>query len=962
MSLSSPASERPRHGPVTCHEGAASGPLRVEAGSPWVLLLLVFLAAALPAPRHAAAQGMDCMLCHGQALTKKTADGETVSLKVEKAAFEGSVHGSLPCTACHQDLAGAGMPHKSPTDPVNCGQCHGQVAKVYQHSLHGEALAAGDPTAPTCADCHGRHDILPVDNGASRIAVMNIPALCGDCHREGAPVSRTHDIPQDHILANYSMSIHGEGLLRQGLKVTAVCTSCHTAHNVRSHTDPESSIHADNISATCTQCHSRIEAVHRKVIAGRLWQEEPHRIPACVDCHAPHKIRRVLYPAGAANADCLRCHADPTLAKQRDGKAVSLYVDIEGYNSGVHAHVACARCHTGVDPSHDERACAPIDAAVDCAVCHAEQVGRYEASIHGTLHARGDPDAPACTTCHEKHHTLSARDPQAPTFARNQHDLCGQCHRQGEPAARRAPGEPRDVVRLYVDSIHGKGLVESGLLVAATCADCHGAHDERPAGDPASKVHDANIDHTCGACHDGIEQTLMTSIHWPGNSGAPADAVPTCEDCHASHTITRTDVPGFRTRMMNQCGHCHEKEAKTFFDTFHGKVSLLGAEAVAQCSDCHGAHNLLPPHDPASTLSRDNVVATCGECHPGSHRQFAGYLTHATHHDPEQYPWLFWTFWGMTALLLGTLSIALLHALFWLARLWLDRDQWRAYKQRARDCRDTKMYQRFDRLQRIQHMVLLLSFFALALTGMALKFSYMEWAQGVSHFLGGFEAMGVLHRLGAIALFAIFLFHLWDVHRRKRASGKSWWQLVTGPDSILFNGRDLPELKANLKWFLGLGPQPAYGRFTYWEKFDYFAVFWGVLVIGSTGLVLWFPELFTRVLPGWSINVATIIHSDEALLAVGFIFTIHFFNGHFRPDKFPMDPVIFTGRTSMEELRRERPEEYELLVARGELDGRLRDPCPDGWERAARYFGLTALAVGLIIIVLIVYTMLFGYR
>ena len=108
--------------------------------------------------------------------------------------------------------------------------------------------------------------------------------------------------------------------------------------------------------------------------------------------------------------------------------------------------------------------------------------------------------------------------------------------------------------------------------------------------------------------------------------------------------------------------------------------------------------------------------------------------------------------------------------------------------------------------------------------------------------------------------------------------------------------RDVREFSATMTWFFGRGPRPRYGRWTYWEKFDYFAVFWGVMIIGSSGLLLWFPEFFTHVLPGWTINVATIIHSEEALLAAGFIFTIHFFNGHLRPEKFPMDPVVFTGR------------------------------------------------------------------
>jgi cytochrome b subunit of formate dehydrogenase len=438
--------------------------------------------------------------------------------------------------------------------------------------------------------------------------------------------------------------------------------------------------------------------------------------------------------------------------------------------------------------------------------------------------------------------------------------------------------------------------------------------------------------------------------------------LPSCEDCHSSHTIARTDRSDFRFAMMDQCGNCHEQQAETFFETFHGKVSQLGSAGAAKCSDCHGTHGILPSSDPASTLGRDNIVATCGRCHEGSHRRFAGYLTHATHHEREKYPWLFWSFWGMTALLVGTLTFALLHTLAWLTRLYLSRDEWRTHKERAKAKSDTKLFRRFNHLQRGMHLAMLLSFFTLALTGMIIKFSYMGWAQGIAWALGGFETTGALHRFGAVVLFTVFSIHLWDVFKRKRRDRKTLLQVITGPDSIVFNKRDLTDVVQSIRWFFGLGQRPRYGRYTYWEKFDYFAVFWGVLVIGSTGLMLWLPELFTRILPGWSVNVATIIHSDEALLAVAFIFTIHFFNTHFRPDKFPIDPVIFTGRVTLDELKYDKPDEYARLVANGELEKHLVGPHPRLGERAARIFGFAALTVGLILIALIIYTMLFGYR
>lgn len=271
-------------------------------------------------------------------------------------------------------------------------------------------------------------------------------------------------------------------------------------------------------------------------------------------------------------------------------------------------------------------------------------------------------------------------------------------------------------------------------------------------------------------------------------------------------------------------------------------------------------------------------------------------------------------------------------------------------------------YQRFTRLNRALHIVMIVSFLSLALTGLTLKFSYTGWARVLSRLLGGFETAGYIHRVGAVLMIGAFLTHLFDLYRRKRREYGSWRALLFGPNTMLFTKRDLQEFVGSLKWFLGMGPRPRYGRWTYWEKFDYFAVFWGIAVIGSTGLMLWFPVLFTQVVPGWFLNVATIIHSDEALLATGFIFTVHFFNTHLRPEKFPMDIVIFTGRMPLEEFRRDKPGEYEALVKSGELDRHLVEAYPTIVIRAVRAFAWTALTLGILIVIWIIYAMVFAYR
>jgi len=260
---------------------------------------------------------------------------------------------------------------------------------------------------------------------------------------------------------------------------------------------------------------------------------------------------------------------------------------------------------------------------------------------------------------------------------------------------------------------------------------------------------------------------------------------------------------------------------------------------------------------------------------------------------------------------------------------------------------------RFDRYHRLLHGFLMLSFLGLAATGLPLLFSETRWAAVLARVLGGFVVAGLLHRFFALVLVTVFALHLGRLLRRlfvQKDYGILW-----GPASMVPQPRDVLEMIQHFRWFFGLGARPRFDHFTYWEKFDYWAVFWGMGIIGGSGFLLWFPELFSRVLPGWMFNVAMLVHGEEALLAVGFIFTIHFFNGHLRPDKFPMDPVIFTGRVSMAEFAEERPEEHERLVRTGRLDAHLTTPPSPELERVGRLVGTLAVSVGLTLVVLILY-------
>ena len=643
----------------------------------WLLLsvFIFFISTTWAAKKPANA---DCLTCHDdKALTAKRGS-RTVSLYVDGKKFASSIHGSLSCTSCHADLEGKDLPHDTPLAKVTCGTCHSTEAEQHAKSLHGKASTRGDALAPRCVNCHGNHDILPAKDRRSPVAPLNVPLLCGKCHREGTPVQTQRPIEAHNILENYSESIHGEGLLKKGLTVAPNCASCHTPHSILPHTDPNSSIARKNIAATCTKCHAQIEQVHRKTIRGELWEKEANVLPACVDCHQPHKVRKVFYTQGMADADCLRCHSDERL-KASDGR--NLQVHASELAGSRHAKVACSQCHSEVNASR-VRPCETISKEVDCSSCHSELAQQFQKSRHGQLLAAKDVNAPTCKECHGTHGTLGRLNPASATFATNVPRLCARCHREGEKAAVRYTGRQHEIIQHYTESIHGKGLLKSGLTVTATCTNCHTAHGVLPRSDPDSTVNPKNVPATCGRCHHGIQEQFVQSIH-SVNVTKTGQELPVCSDCHSAHSIRRADEDGFKLDIMNKCGRCHAEIAKTYFDTYHGKVSRLGYTKTAKCYDCHGAHDIQKVADPRSHLSRANVVATCRKCHSDATRRFAGYLTHATHHDPKKYPFLFWAFWGMTTLLVGTFVVGGLHTLLWLPRALEMRRELREEEARA---------------------------------------------------------------------------------------------------------------------------------------------------------------------------------------------------------------------------------------------------------------------------------------
>ena len=674
------------------------------------------------------------------------------------------------------------------------------------------------------------------------------------------------------------------------------------------------------------------------------------------------------------NSGCLECHGDKSLSKTNAaGKEVSLFVDAAKFAGTVHQTNTCAACHADITDKHPDDGVAAKPPA--CASCHGAEAKEYASSIHGMSHAMGASGAANCKDCHGSHRILPAKHADSPVFKLNLPNTCATCHTNAGLTKEYQMKLPEAAAQ-YMDSIHGRALLKMGLIVAPSCNDCHGVHNIKRAVDRDSPINAVNVAKTCGKCHVRIEETYNQSVH--GQLLAKGDKRgPVCTDCHTAHQVETPKNGHFKMASDQRCGRCHADRLEHYRDTYHGKAMALGkpnvASDVAACYDCHGHHDVLPASDPKSHLSKANILGTCQQCHPGATAKFAEYKPHANPLDGKNYPALHWTFLFMTSLLIGVFVFFGGHTGAWLVRaIYLYMHDSKKFRE-AKISTQTggEWFTRFVPFERFLHFLVVTSFLLLVITGMPLKFYYTDWAKVLFGVIGGAETARALHRLGALVTFLYFGLHVTSLAHncwagRKqirdpqtgRLSLKRFWKVIFGPDSMMFTVQDWKDFVAHNKWFFGKGPHPEFDRWTYWEKFDYFAVFWGVFIIGSSGLFMWFPTFFTHWLPGWLINIALVIHSDEALLAAGFIFSIHFFNTHFRIEKFPMDTVIFSGRVSKNEMLHERRRWYDRLVAEKRLDQyRVQDEWLR-WKSIARTFGYFFFGLGVLLLGLIVYAMI----
>lgn len=556
-----------------------------------------------------------------------------------------------------------------------------------------------------------------------------------------------------------------------------------------------------------------------------------------------------LMAADIKNSDCLDCHSDKTLTTTNAAGVVkSLFMDASVLAGSAHQKTSCASCHADLTAKHpdDNVAARPVN----CSLCHEEQSLSYGLSVHGDArinHVRnGKHAAPECIDCHGTHNILSAALAASPLHFSNLARTCGQCHEK----------ESRDVI----ESVHGQALAR-GRRDAPTCTGCHSEH----------------------------------RIQGLKNRSALAISQDVCSKCHASQRLnTKYNLPSDRV--------------KTFFASYHGLAAQYGSTRAANCGSCHGFHKILPSTDPRSTIYKDNLAATCGQCHPGASANFAQGKIHVDVESAqaggdlgERINW--WVRKIYLVMIFSVIGLMAAHNALIFGR-----------KAAARARREGRNVVRMDFSQRAQHFVLALSFILLAVTGFALKFPN-SW---IAHLFGSGEGLrSWCHRIAGVVLLLAGAYH-------------AGYVLATRPgrrlvQDMLPDPKDARDLAANARYLTGRAKaKPAFGRFGYAEKMEYWAVVWGTIIMGATGLAIWFKIDVTQHLPRWVVTVATTIHYYEAVLACLAIIVWHFYHVMFDPEIYPLNTACLDGRISEEFQEHEHPLEPETGLRRADR--------PDAYE------------------------------
>jgi len=646
------------------------------------------------------------------------------------------------------------------------------------------------------------------------------------------------------------------------------------------------------------------------VDAARL-KSSVHGSADCVDCHKGFKADEMPHAKKILPVDCQSCH------------------EIAAYGKSVHGRgqgdvaARCEDCHGThgiLSPSDPKSPTNRAHLSGVCGKCHEDEASHYARSAHGTALEQGVKGAPTCVDCHGEHNVEEIASKQSPVYKGHEAEVCLKCHLDN-PEVRRRVGPSAGFIADYRASVHGVALA-SGNEKAATCSDCHGAHDMKKGRNPTASVNRWNIPQTCGRCHTEIAGVYNESIHGKALQWGDKEA-PSCTDCHGEHQIYAPRDPRSRVAAKNVsvqvCAPCHgslrlsqkygvaAERYETFEDSYHGLASRGGEVQVANCASCHGVHNIKPSSDPASTINKANLAATCGHCHPGANSNFAKGSVHvivAPNGDKIIY-WIRAIYLGLIA---GVIGGMLVHNGLDFARKFghVMAVRWGRV---ARHEHGSAQFVRMTLNERIQHALMFSSFIVLVITGFMLKFPDAWWVIPIRRLSENvFAVRSITHRIAGLVMISVSLYHLYYILFVKRGRRFAL--------DMLPKIQDVREFWGQAKFYLGLSrSRPLFRRFSYIEKAEYWALVWGVVVMAGTGLVMWFDNFFINLVTKLGWDVARTIHYYEACLATLAIVVWHIYFVIFNPEVYPMNTAWWNGKLSEEQMASEHPLELEEIRA-----------------------------------------------
>ncbi|MCX7761872.1 MAG: cytochrome b/b6 domain-containing protein [Candidatus Kryptonium sp.] len=771
-------------------------------------------------------------------------------------------------------------------------------------------------SAQTNADCFSCHDdkTLTMEKNGKVISLYVDPKKfeasvhgslsCVDCHENFNPEEIPHKekIEPVNCSSCHLDAVKGFELSKHSKKIN--CASCHgDAHELVKTSKV-------NFVSRCSACHTKEfqdykVSVHFSSKGGS----------DCISCHGYHVIK-------IASSDvCIKCHSDKRIVREHQEFVLK-------YRESIHAkYINCSDCHTGhkiLKASDPNSTVARANIGKTCEKCHEQIARNYFESDHGKAFISGFESAPSCTDCHGEHDIMRVTSAESKISRANEVGVCLKCHLDNPEVRKRMTHVP-SFIASYENSIHGR-LFHAGNHEAAVCSDCHGAHEMMKVSNPSSKVYKLNISSTCGKCHQEISKDFNESIHGVALSKGNFDS-PTCTDCHGEHLILEPNDPRSpvapRNVALQLCSKCHasvklsEKyglpadKFKTFTDSYHGLNVRLGNVEAANCASCHGVHDILPSSDPRSRVHKANLVNTCGQCHPGANENFVKGKVHVTVASSDE-KIIYWVSTIYIVLIVSIVGSMFIHNLLDWIRKTIDK-----YKQKHSGLfystdesrRKTNLYLRMTLEERIQHFVLLVSFFTLVITGFMLAFPDAWWVVAIRNIVGGeavFKYRGLIHRIAAVLLVLDSIYHLYYIIFTKR--GREFIK------DIMFKTQDIKDMIQVLKYNLGLSKEkPKFGRFNYIEKSEYWALIWGTVVMTVTGIVLWFENHFMGWFSKTFVDVCNTIHYFEAWLAFLAIIVWHIYYVVFNPDVYPMNFAWITGYLTEEEMEKEHPLELEKI-------------------------------------------------